>query len=44
MVDASRSYAIHHFVSWIASMISNLMIHDEKQVREISMNTLRSLT
>jgi len=43
MVDASRTYSIHHFISRVKKIIGSLMTHDEKQVWEISMKTLRSL-
>jgi len=44
MVDASWSYAIHHFIKRIIKIISNLMTHDEPEVRSINMWTLQSLS
>jgi len=32
MVDASRTYSIHHFISRVKKIIGSLMTHDEKQV------------
>ena len=43
MVDASRSYSIHHFIKRVTDIIASLMTHDEKSIWEIVMQTLRSL-